>query len=519
MRVPVPSNRGENIVIDKNDYLVEFKSVSKSFGNTHALKKVSFGVKKGEIHGLLGENGAGKSTLVRILTGTHVRDKGEIIFRGKPYVASSSLDAVGKGVAIVFQESNLVPCISVAENMFMGKLDRFNKNGLIRWKDVYDKTKEILSLVHLDNVDPKALVSKYDLGVRKMIEFAKVLSDEPEVMVMDEITACLTQSNIDIVFDWLRKKKAEGVSVIYISHRMEELFEICDVTTVLRDGEYVTTVDPHGMTETELSSLTVGRDLEKSFSHYFDRIKASPIGNEEVLSVEGLTLDGVFENVELTLHKGEVVSIVGLDGSGSEEVASSIFGVDSNVKGSIKIKGEIRDINSPKAAIDNGIGYVPKEREKQGIVNIFSINANVTMPILDRLKKGMLLNKKREKDVSEKYVELLNIKCESIDMLCNQLSGGNKQKVVLGKWLATDADVMLLNNPTRGVDVGVKADIYEIIFNLAREGVAILLVTGELMEAIKVSHKIITMAYGKVTGEFVQKEEPLSEQALITKMM
>jgi ribose transport system ATP-binding protein len=506
-------------MVDTNDYLVEFKSVTKSFGNTHALKDVSFGVKKGEIHGLLGENGAGKSTLVRILTGTHVRDNGEIIFEGKPYVATSSLDAVNKGVAIVFQESNLVPCISVAENMFMGKLDHYKKNGLINWSDVHAKTKEILALVKLVDVDPKAPVSNYDLGVRKMIEFAKVLSDNPRLMVMDEITACLTQSSIDIVFDWLRKKKAEGVSVIYISHRVEELFEICDVTTVLRDGEYMTTVDPHGMTETQLSSLTVGRDLEKSFSHYFDRVKAIPVSEEEILAVEGLTLNGVFENVNLALHKGEVLSIVGLDGSGSEEVVSSLFGANESVKGKIKINGEFKNINSPKAAINCGIGYVPKEREKQGIVNIFSINTNITLPILDRLKKGILLYSRHEKHVTQKYVDLLQVKCEDIDVQCSQLSGGNKQKVVLGKWLATDASVMLLNNPTRGVDVGVKSDIYEIIFNLARSGVAVLMVTGELLEAIKVSHRIITMAYGKVTGQFVQNERPISEHELITKMM
>ncbi|MDD5017617.1 MAG: sugar ABC transporter ATP-binding protein [Eubacteriales bacterium] len=506
-------------MIDDNDYMVEFKSVSKSFGNTHALRNVSFGVKKGEIHGLLGENGAGKSTLVRILTGTHVRDKGEIIFEGKPYVATSSLDAVNKGISIVFQESNLVPCISVAENMFMGKLTHFNKGGLIKWNDVYAKTKEILSLVHLSNIDPKEPVSKFDLGVRKMIEFAKVLSDKPRLMIMDEITACLTQTYIDIVFDWLRKKKAEGVSVIYISHRVEELFEICDVTTVLRDGEYVTTVDPHGMTETQLSSLTVGRDLEKSFSHYFDRIQASPVGDEEVLSVDGLTMNGVFEDVHLTLHKGEVLSIVGLDGSGSEEVVSSLFGANKDVTGTISVNGEIKEITSPKAAIDSGIGYVPKERERQGIVNIFSINANVTLPILDRLKNGILLNNKKEKGVAQKYVDLLQVKCESIDEQCSQLSGGNKQKVVLGKWLATEAGVMLLNNPTRGVDVGVKSDIYEIIFDLAKSGVSVLLVTGELLEAIKVSHRIITMAFGKVTGEFIQNEKPITEHQLITKMM
>lgn len=504
---------------NENEVLVEFKSVSKNFENTHALKNVSFGVKRGEIHGLLGENGAGKSTLVRILTGTHTRSSGEILFEGVPYSASSSRDAASKGISIVFQESNLVPSISVAENLFMAGLDEFTDRGIIRWKKVYKRAREILSLVELDDVDPRVPVSQYDLAVRKMIEFAKILDNHPKLMIMDEITACLTKKHIDIVFNWLRKKKAEGVSIIYISHRMEELFEICDVTTVLRDGEFVTTASPKGMTEAELSSLTVGRNLEKGATHYFDKIQVLPVEEKVVLSIRGLSLKGVFDDINLDLHKGEILSVVGLDGSGAEDVVASIFGVNKNVIGDVFINGSKIEIEGPKQAIDNGMGYVPKEREKQGIVNIFSINQNVTMPILERLMTGHLLDAKKESSVTNKYVDMLNVKCNSIEEKCNQLSGGNKQKVVLAKWLATEANIMLLNNPTRGVDVGVKSDIYNIIFELAKSGTSVLMVTGELLEAIKLSHRIITMAYGKQTGEFTQNEAPVVETQLITRMM
>lgn len=502
-----------------NDYLVEFRELSKNFENTHALKDVSFGVKKGEIHGLLGENGAGKSTLVRILTGTHVRTSGEIIYEGEPYCVGSSIEAAEKGISIVFQESNLVPSVSVAENLFLGALNKFSSHGLIQWKAVYRLAKEILSLVKLDHVDPKALVSDYDLTTRKMIEFAKVLYNKPRLMIMDEITACLTQGYIDIVFNWLRKKKAEGVSVIYISHRMEELFEICDVTTVLRDGAYIKTVDPHGMTETELSSMTVGRDLEKKATHYFDQIKALPVSDEAVLSIKNLSLDGFFSDVNLDLHKGEILSIVGLDGSGAEEIVAALFGVYPKATGEVYVNGKLTTINEPKNAIDGGLGYIPKERERQGIINIFTVKQNITMPIIERLKVGLFISPEKEKNVAKKYVDLLNVKCNSVDEACNQLSGGNKQKVVISKWLATEAQIMLLNNPTRGVDVGVKADIYSIIFNLAKNGTSVLLVTGELVEAIKVSHRIITMAFGRQTGEFIQNHRTATETELITKMM
>lgn len=507
-------------MIDRCDYVVEFKSISKNFENTQALKKVSFGVKKGEVHGLLGENGAGKSTLVRILTGTHVRSNGEILLEGKPYTATSSLDAASKGVSIVFQESNLVPSVSVAENIFMGTLSNFSVHGIIRWEKVYQRAKEILSLVGLEeHVDPKAPVAEYDFAVRKMIEFAKQLSNDSKIMILDEITACLTQGYIDIAFDWIRKKKAEGVSIIYISHRMEELFEICDMTTVLRDGEYITTVNPHDMTEVELSSLTVGRQLEKNAMYYFNRIQQLPIGEAAVLSIKDLSLEGKFRNVCFDLRKGEILSIVGLDGSGAEEVMASLFGVFSAVEGEIFIRGTKKAIRDCKQAINSGLGYVPKEREKQGIVNIFSVKENISMPIMDRLKTGLLLDRKKEDSIAGEYVDMLNVKCRSVDDICSQLSGGNKQKVVLAKWLATQAKIMLLNNPTRGVDVGVKSDIYKIIFKLVERGTSVLLVTGELMEAIKLSHRIITMAYGEKTGEFLQNERPITETELISKMM
>lgn len=428
------------------------------------------------------------------------------------------MDAIEKGVAMVFQESNLVQCISVAENIFLGKLNEFSIGGIISWERLYKQTSKILKKVKID-INPKTLVFDLDIGRRKMIEFARVLYYCPKLMILDEITACLTKSQIITLFEWIKKKKEEGTSIIYISHRIGELFEIADRVTILRDGRVITTLNHKGLTIDELSSLTVGRDIEASYHLYSAQKEKIVIKDKEMLSVENLNKQNSYKNISFKIKKGEILGLAGLDGSGAEEVVESIFGVTNYDSGVIKIKGKNVIINNTKDAIKYNLAYIPKEREAQGLINIFSVKRNITLAIMKKLINKIFLSKRKENDVSEEYKEKLQIKCTSIETLCNQLSGGNKQKVVLAKWLASDVDILLLNNPTRGVDVGVKADIYSLIFQLAQEGIAMLLVSSELTEIIRLSHRIITMKYGKVTGIFLQEETMVSEEKLMSKMM
>lgn len=505
-------------MMTEKNALVEIREVSKRFVNTQALDKVSFDVRPGEVHGLIGENGAGKSTLARILAGSQTKDSGQILFEGDPLGVLSVFDSVRKGICMVFQESNLIPSISVAENLFLGGLDRFKKLGVINWKLVNQIATQQLQEVHL-TLNPRVVVSELDFGVRKLIEFARAVYLKPRLLILDEISACLSQEQVNIVFDWIRRAVREGKSVIYISHRMEEVFEVCNRATILKDGKLVETVNPIGMSVDQLSSMTVGRNIVTSYHLYGEQKARIHVGSEVLLEAERLSKAGDYRNVSFQAHQGEIVGFAGLDGSGTEEVLKTLFGVYSPDQGQIRISGKQVRITGIPSAKRIGLGYVPKEREREGLINLFSIRHNVTLAILNILTRWIFLNIRRELAIAREFREKLDIRSKAVDDICNSLSGGNKQKVVIAKWLAANSRILLLNNPTRGVDVGVKAEIYKLIFELASNGVTVLLVSGELPEIIRLSHKVITMAHGEITGEFSQNETMLEEEQLIKTMV
>lgn len=473
------------------EIILEVKNIQKSFGNIHALNNVSMSFLKGEIHAVIGENGAGKSTLMKILSGSYLPDSGEIYYEGIKYEKFTPKQALGLGISTIYQELCLVNELTVGENIFLGD----NKSFLFDKKRTYKKAKELFSTMDV-YYNPDLKLKELPIAGQQMIEIAHALSRNVKVLIMDEPSAALTRYETEKMFNVIQKLKERGVTIIYISHRLEELFEISDRITVMRDGEYIDTLNTGETSENDLIKLMVGRDINILFPE-----KKSVKSNENLMEIKNFSKEGVFQNINFVLKKGEVLGLGGLVGAGRSELARCIFGADTKTSGEILINGEKVIIENVKNAIDNSIAFIPEDRKKEGLVLHLPIKANISMAILKRFCKCFIINKTKISQIVDKYMEMLNIKAQSSDTVVNDLSGGNQQKVVLGKMLSTDSDIIILDEPTRGIDIGARSEIYQIINNLVEQGKSLIIISSDMIELLGLSDRIIVMFHGEISGE------------------
>ncbi|MDN7244958.1 sugar ABC transporter ATP-binding protein [Planococcus shenhongbingii] len=479
--------------------MIKMNNISKSFSGNQVLKDVQFSLEKGEIHALMGENGAGKSTLMKILTGIYSRDSGTVEVKGKEVHFTSPKQAEEAGIAVIHQELNILPHLSITDNLFLGKEETFGRSGILKTKDMREKARKALSELGL-NVDPSQPASTLSVGQQQIVEIAKALSAEAEVIVMDEPTAALTDREIDTLFATIRNLQSKGVSFIYISHRMEEIFSLCDRITILRDGQYVGDRNINETSFEEIVQMMVGRELGERFPE-----RNAKIG-EVKLAVKGLSRKDCFENVSFEIRKGEVLSIAGLMGAGRTEVAQSLFGYKKADTGTIELDGRQVKIDKPKTAKELGIGYVTEDRKSEGLIVDFSVEENVSMTNFSSISKNGLISKDKERSLYDRMVKRLGIRTSGPTQTAKSLSGGNQQKVVIAKWLGIEPELLILDEPTRGVDVGAKKEIYSIINELAERGVAILMISSELPEVIGMADRVIVMHEGKVTADLPKQE-------------
>lgn len=474
-------------------YAIEVQQVEKRFAGVHALKSISLKVRAGSVHGLIGENGAGKSTLMKILSGIYTKDSGRILIHGEEKNFTSPIHSKQNRIGIIYQELALSPDLSVAENIFLDNLA--NGSLTINWKILNQKASHILQELDFP-LQPHMRTGNLSIAWQQMVEIAKALAKEVNILILDEPSAVLSGKEVVTLFNQLRKLKQKGVTIIYISHRLEELMEIADEITVIKDGETVITLDPATCCEEDIITNMVGRKLSTLYPK-----KNQPAG-EPVLEINGMSDRKLLRDINLTLGKGEIVGLAGLTGSGRTEIARCLFGIDKMVTGHIMKQGKPIVIRHPASAIAHGIGLVPESRKEQGGILRRPVKENITLSSLEKISGccGFIF-KGKEKNIVSHAKEQLNIKVATMDDALESLSGGNQQKVVIAKWLNTDCDVLILDEPTRGVDVAAKMEIYQIIHQLALKGYAILLISSEMLEVINLSHRVYVMNEGTVSKE------------------
>ncbi len=485
------------------EYILSMEGISKHFGNVAALDKVDFRVKKGEIHALLGENGAGKSTLMKILNGVHQIDEGHIYLRGKEVVINNRQDAFENGIGLVFQELNLVPSLTALENAFLGHLE-INSIGGVKWKNMRKRFVDFTESIGL-SMNPDTPVSELSIAQKQMVEISRVLMLDSEILVLDEPTATLTSDEINRLFDIMEGLKAKGITIIYISHRLDEVFRICDRLTVLRDGKHICTMDVKDTTRPMLIEKMVGRPMSAEFPPRDHQ------PGEVMLEADKLFTKDFLKDISFNVRKGEILGVAGLLGSGRTEVARALFGADKLESGTIRINGKIVKISSVTDGKRNSIALVPEDRKEQGLSTAFSISKNITITDLKKISSGIIINHKKEEEKSLELVKELNIKIGSLGQKVGELSGGNMQKVVLAKWLFDEADILILDEPTRGIDVGAKLEIYNIMNNLVSQGKSVIMISSELPEILAMSDRIIVMYEGKLKA-FIDNHEGLNAE-------
>lgn len=476
------------------------RSIHKSFFGVTVLKDVTLTVAHGEVHGLVGENGAGKSTLMKILAGVHQPDSGEIYLAGERVSFPSPRDAIRAGIGIIYQEMNLIPYFDVAQNIFLGH-EPLRRPGVIDAKRLYEDAKVILERLGIRGLSPKERVDQLSVAQQQMVEIAKAISLNSKILIMDEPTASLSFREVDALFQLINGLKNEGITIIYISHRLEEVLTLCDNITVLKDGCVTGRCPAQEVTKDELIRLMVGRPLVSS-----SRSRARCEDAAELLRVEGLTLPGRFQDVSFAVHAGEIVGMAGLAGSGRSEVVKAIFGCGPVTAGSVYVEGEKVRIRNPFDAIRLGLSLVPEDRKNEGLVQCLSARKNIALCNLHTLSRLGFVRHSSESSLADQMVKLLRIKGAERNQEVRYLSGGNQQKVVLGKWLAAAPKVLIVDEPTRGVDVQSKAEIYQILSELAEKGMGVLVISSELPEVIAISDRILVMARGKLVGELAAPE-------------
>ncbi|MCL1864000.1 MAG: sugar ABC transporter ATP-binding protein [Defluviitaleaceae bacterium] len=484
------------------EYRIEMKNMSKSFGGIHALKGVSFSVKPGEIHCLVGENGAGKSTLMKILSGAYRMDSGEIKINGKPVEITSPAQAIKQGIGIVYQEFELANDLSVAENIFMESL---GKSAFVNWSKLNEEAQKVVQSIGFD-INPRNNTGDLSVAYKQIVEIAKVLSKNVSILILDEPTAVLNDSEAEVMFKLLLKLKEKGVSIIYISHRLDEIFKIGDTVTTLKDGE-ITGVNPVSeMTVDKIIELMIGRELSDKYPK-----RVSNIG-EECIRLEGFS-GGMFRDVSFSVRKGEVLGLAGLVGSGRTEVMRALFGADKRLSGKVFYEGKQVNFPSTVKAVRGGLALIPENRKEQGLIPALNIRKNITITNLKKVTKLNIFNSKKESEVAETLSKKLRVKTESVESNVFSLSGGNQQKVVIAKWMNTDSKVVIMDEPTRGVDVGAKTEIYGLINDLATQGNAVILISSEMVELLAMCDRLLVMNQGIVKGEL--EKENFSEKNIM----
>ncbi len=482
--------------------LIVMEGIEKSFPGVHALNQCRFQLLAGEVHALVGENGAGKSTLMKVLTGVYQKDAGRIVHKGIEVDIPHTKAAQNLGIGIIHQELNLMPHLTVAQNIYIGREPRTRHFPLLLNERALDENTRLLFKRMNMDMDPRTKVSELTVANQQMVEIAKALSFDSEVLIMDEPTAALTDSEIDELFRIIAGLKSSGVGIVYISHRMDELKRISDRITVMRDGCYIDTVNTGEVSIDRIISLMVGREIYHSVD-----VKQTNGDAENVLEVRNLSRGNTLKNIHFALKKGEILGFAGLMGAGRTEVARAIFGADAIDSGEIFIHGKQARIRNPHDAVKHGIGYLSEDRKRFGLLVDMDVKTNVTIASYGKYKHVLgWMKRERMTESAEKMVDALRVKTPTVNQKVKFLSGGNQQKVVIGKWLTRDSDILIFDEPTRGIDVGAKGEIYKLLEDLAEQGKSIIMISSELPEILRMSHRVIVMCEGRITGELLREE-------------
>lgn len=489
--------------INTNDYILKIENISKHYGGLVALNNVQLDLRYGEVHAVVGENGAGKSTLMNILGGIIIRDSGIIFYKGTKVNFESPLAAIKSGIAIIHQELSMLPSLNVIENIFMGNMD--SKSGIVLWNTLKQKALKLLKQVGL-NINPYQLVSALSISDCQLIEIAKALSQNASLIIMDEPNSSLTETESKQLFKVVNDLKKSGVSVLYVSHKIEEVLTISDRITVLRDGEYIGTIDKKDASVDRVINMMVGRDLNRNAVS-----RKHEIG-EIVLDVQGISGEK-FNNISFDVRRGEILGLSGLVGAGRSEVAQAIFGLNPITSGTIVLNQKVVRFRSPIEAIKNGIAMLPEDRKNLSLFMGLPIELNIVITELPRISNRGIISKRKIKKIVKKFIDMLKIKMVSAEYPVSSLSGGNQQKVVLSRWLATNPKLLILDEPTHGIDVGAKAEIYRLMHDLTAEGISIILISSELPEIILMSDRVVVLYEGSVTGMLHRDE--LSEDKIM----
>lgn len=496
-----------------NDYLFKGENISKSFGLTKALKNVTIIIEKGEIRGLIGENGSGKSTFSSICAGIQKADSGKMYFCGKEYIPSGTIDAMDKGVSMVVQEQGTVGKITVSANIFFGKEALFVNKGILNVKKMNLEAKKILENIGVTHIEPQAMIDTLTFEDRKLVELARALYAEPKLWIIDETTTALTVNGRDILYKLMNQIKRQGGSVLFISHDIDEITKVCDSLTILKDGVMTANLEKSEFEEDKIKQLMIGREMS---GHYYREDKEESFEDKIVLEARKATCAGL-KDITMALHQGEILGVGGLSDCGMHDLGKMMFGLLKPDTGEVLKDGTYK-VKNAKWSIEHGVAYVSKNRDRESLMSICSIKDNICLPSLKDLSCMGYISRKKEKILSEKWMGNMEVKAGAVYEFCNTLSGGNKQKVVLAKWLAKGSDIMILDCPTRGIDIGTKALIYQLIEKLKNDGKSILLISEELPELIGMCDRIMILKDGQVSGEF-SRSEGLTESKLIQKMI
>ncbi len=497
----------------KNEYLFITKKVNKSFGSTRALVDFDITIKGGEIRGLIGENGSGKSTFSSICAGIQKSDSGVMYLDGKEYKPTGTLDAMNHGVSMVVQEQGTISKITVAANIFFGKEAQFVKCGVLNVKKMNMEAKKILEVIGAEHIKPLKMIDSLTFEDRKLVELARSWYTSPKIWIIDETTTALTVNGRDILYNLMHKLRDQGGSVLFISHDIDEIIKMCDSVTILRDGVLTANLEKADFDENKIKQLMIGRDIS---GHYYREDEVGNYSDSVVLETKQIN-DGILKNVSIALHKGEILGVGGLSNCGMHELGKVLFGLIKPENGKV-LKDGNQEVKSAAWAVEHEIAYVSKNRDKESMITFCSIKDNICLPSLSKLARYFLISKKSEKTLAQTWSKNLEVKTDSISRYCNTLSGGNKQKVVLAKWLGKGSEIMILDCPTRGIDIGTKASIYGLIEKLKKDGKSIVLISEELSELIGMSDRIVIMKDGIVAGEFM-RDEGMTEAKLIQKMI
>lgn len=483
----------------KNDDLIlKMENITKTFPGVVALDNVSIDLRKGEVLGILGENGAGKSTLIKILAGNYIKDSGSIYIDGIKKEFKNPGEAMASGIRVIYQELNTLDNLTVAENIFVGEQITTTPFKIVNWREINSKAKELLQRLNVD-LDPNTIMEDLIISDKQVVEIAKAISKKATILVMDEPTAALSEEETQSLFKLISRLKESSVSIIYISHRLKEVFEITDRVVVLRDGKEIGTVETLETNNNELVTMMVGRNIKDMYPK-----RELSIG-EVIMEVNNLVAEGV-KDVSFNLKKGEILGIFGLLGSGRTSLVRALFGVNQVKNGEIKVNGKKITIRHPKQARDNNIGLVPLDRKADGLALFLGVKENITLANIENLGSGFLIKKQVERERAKEWVGNLNIKTPGIDTVVSSLSGGNQQKVVLARWLESGSNIIILNEPTRGIDVSTKIEIYRIMQDLCEGGDSVIMVSSELPEILSIADRILVMSKGRITGKFSRKE-------------